>query len=152
MFAHVNAVDSGVSELDAEAGGAVKLDVVVARGVDEEDFAGDGVDDGDNIGVGAGGSVLDGGAGVGARDVDDDGRGAEVDFFFFGFIRLLFASFFFGCALNKIREGAVVAEEHEGRGGDENESDDGGDEDGALGGLVFFFDFGGFFRFRFRFF
>ena len=85
MATHVDAINAGVGEFVAEAGSAMKLNIVITRGGDEKDFAGSGVDDGNDIDVGAGAGVLDGRARVGARNVDNDRRGAKVDFFFFKF-------------------------------------------------------------------
>ena len=78
VFAHFDAVDAGVGELVLVAGGAVELDVVIARDGNQEDAGGFWIDDRHDIDIAAGG-LGDGAAGVGAGKIDGERFGSDVN-------------------------------------------------------------------------
>lgn len=78
VFAHFDAVDAGVGELVFVAGGAVKLDVVIARDGNQEDAGGFWIDDRHDIDIAAGG-LGDGAARVGAGKIDSERFGGDVN-------------------------------------------------------------------------
>ena len=78
IFAHFDAVDAGVGEFVLVAGGAVKLDVIIARDGNQEDAGGFWIDDRHDIDIAAGG-LGDGATRVGARKVDGERFGGDVN-------------------------------------------------------------------------
>ena len=78
-FAHLDAIHTGVGELVFNAGGAVKLDVGVARNVDEENFGVAWIDDSDNINVAAGAVGNLAAWSIGARNINNEWLGGDID-------------------------------------------------------------------------
>lgn len=76
----MHAIDAGMGELVAIAGGAVKLDIIVARNGSEENFVRLGVDGGEYVNIAAAalhvGHVA---ISVDATDVDREWFGGDVD-------------------------------------------------------------------------
>lgn len=104
IFRHLDAVDTGMSELIFETSGAVELDIIIPRDGDEEDFRGGRVDDGDNIDVAAGGGG-EGGARVRTGEINDERSGAKLRWLF---LRLAFLRGFGSDALEVARKRSVV--------------------------------------------
>ena len=78
LLAHFDTVDAGVGELIAEAGGAVELDVVIARDGHEENAEIFWIDDKEHINVAAGG-FGDVATGIGAGNVENKWFGSDID-------------------------------------------------------------------------